>query len=105
MKKMTDTERIEVMRKVRENIEYGMDDYICWAIVRAANKEWIGLGRTQTALFFFPELMKYKPSEIENEHDVYDWGWFGYPAEPRNRRRRLEVIDAMTDEIELKITY
>jgi hypothetical protein len=97
--KLTNVKRIEMLREARERIVWNYSDYICWSILMAMENLKNDEFSTNEALKIFPELAKYKPAHLSPEDESIH-GWFGHPSEPKNRTRRIEVMDALIEELE-----
>jgi hypothetical protein len=97
-KNLTNAERIEILREARARLVRGASDYICCGILCVADREYAGW-TTDEALKLFPELAKYKPADLSLKWKG-SWGWFGWPIIPENRTRRIEVMDALIEELE-----
>jgi hypothetical protein len=99
-KKLENQTRLEVLSEALVQVRDG--EYICKAITEQLERRDIITAydalvgdATNIALEYFPELLKYKPEEVDLNDDS---GWFG-ECGIENAARRVEVMRRLVTEI------
>ncbi len=88
MKTLTDTERVAILKRARENVDWGYSIGICGAITMSK-----GFDNRFDVFDCFPELLKYKPQNRLLRSYWYEYG---------QRKKRLSILDKVIDEIQNK---
>jgi hypothetical protein len=99
-KKLSKKTRLEILSDALADVCYG--EYICTAITDQLEERDILAPRngsakeaTDSALEYFPDLLRYKPKEA----DLYNcFGWFGEGGR-QSAARRIEVMERLMAEI------
>jgi hypothetical protein len=95
---LTNKQRLEILRSVKEEMRV-RPAYICIIIgVKCIPLidmyKYARYNYSEIALALFPELRKYKP-----EDKRFGYEWFGDPDNPKSRKKRLEVVQSLIEEI------
>jgi hypothetical protein len=97
---ITNEERLKILRKAEVLLQQHLRSYICAAIhcaIKNAGNMCFTDSHTYTALYYFAELLKYKPEDVPIK---FHSGWFGDPFIDENRKKRVDVVRQLIKEIE-----
>jgi hypothetical protein len=98
---LSNGKRLKILREARDRLARGKSGFICWSIsevMKRTIRDYTRYSENKVSELF-PELAKHKPADLSPQ---IEWGWFGYPGNPENRSRRIEVMDALIGELEEK---